>query len=259
MIALFLVCVLAPSIGAAEGGDKASDWATELGLFVFGGPASANVSVRLNGQMVAEIPEASGAATHEISGALETGINEFIVEFLGNDAPERDRKRLTVSLATSQLGQDGKRKLDESVAETSLPARPSATACTETYRFWAGPPPETTAELKKRYFLAIHGPPVGYLVTILVNDFPVYTTTRGERLVEVTAFIVKGQNRVLFEAVPGCFDGEIRAEGELGIFIAAGRMEGDEFRWVGQTLGEFDLRKQKNPEPITRQQNFRAR
>jgi hypothetical protein len=258
-IALVLVVVMVPGLSVPEETVGSPNWAAGLGLFVFGGPASASVDVRVNGQTVAEIAQGSGGGTHEIEDALQAGVNEFAVEFHSSDAPQEDARRLTVSLATSQIKEDGKRRLDESVAETSLPPQPPASTCTETYRFWAGPPPESRDELKKRYFMAIHGPPVGYLVTILLNDSPVYTTTRGERLIEVTAFIVKGQNRILFEAVPDCFDEAVAVEGQLEIFIAAARMDGEDFRWEGGVLGEFDLRQEKNREPLTRRQSFRAR
>jgi len=258
-VAFVLTCALAPGWGIAEEPEPAPDWAKNLGLFIFGGPASAGVNVRLNGRNVANVADGSGSSTHGILDALESGVNELVVEFLANDTPAAGRDRLTVSLATSRLKEDGKRTLDESIAETSLPAIPAASACTETFRFWAGPPPETTEELQKRYFVRVHGPPVGYLVTILINGSPVYTTTRGERFFEVTSFIVKGKNWVEFEAVPGCFGDGITAEGRFSILLAAGRMGEDEFEWEGQALGEFDLVRQKNPRSFTRRQNFRAR
>jgi len=263
---LILACSLACAPGVAgeweaKDWEEVPDWAATLGLFVFGGPAASPVQIRLNDQTVADIAPGDLGQIYEILEALHSGANELVVEFLVGDAPPDDHARLSVSLATSQVRPDGNRLLGESIAETALPADPPDSACTETFSFWAGPPPPSEGELKKEYFLAVQGPPVGYLVTILINDQPIYTTTRGERFFEVTAFLRKGKNVVTFDAVPGCFPEEVTVSGKLVIVMAAGRMTPDGFHWEGQgqLLGQFDLESRKNPQPLTRRQSFRAR
>ena len=263
-ILLVLVCWLAFTPAAAgewdgKNWDEVPDWAATLGLFVFGGPAASAVHLRLNDQTVAEVAPGGSGKIYEILAALKSGANVFVVEFLAADARPEERARLSVSLATSQVQADGNRRLDESIAETALPADPPAASCTETFRFWAGPPPEPAGELKKEYFMAVQGPPVGYLVTIQINDQPIYTTTKGERFFEVTSFIRKGRNTVTFDAVPGCFPEGITASGKLMVVLAAGRMTPEGFNWEGQLLGQFELENSKNLEPFTRRQNFRAR
>jgi hypothetical protein len=261
---LALACVLVPLVCAAAGWspgnlDEVPDWAATLGLFVFGGPAAAPVRVQLNDSLVAEIASGGQGRTFEVLEALASGPNELSVEFLPAESAGEASGRLTVALATSQRSEDGKRRLDEAIAESSLPEVSGDDACTERFRFWAGPPPEQAEELKKEYFLAVQGPPVGYLVTVSINGHPVYTTTKGERFFEVSPFIHKGKNSVSFDAVPACFHETITASGELVIVIAAGRMTPEGFQWEGQVLGQLELEHRKNPQPFSRRQNFRAR
>jgi len=266
IILLMLACALAAAPGVAGEWDEKSweevpDWAATLGLFVFGGPAAAPVQIRLNDQVVAEVASGGQGQIYEILQALRSGPNEFVVEFLPGDAPPDDRARLSVSLATSEARADGNRRLQEAIAESALPAEPPEAACTETFSFWAGPPPPQEGKLKKQYFLTVQGPPVGYLVTIRINEQSIYTTVMGQRFFEITAFLRPGKNVVTFDAIPSCFPEEITASGKLVIVLAPGRMTETGIQWerAGQLLGQFDLESRKNPQPISRRQSFRAR
>jgi hypothetical protein len=249
---------LSAGFPVAGTGDGPPAWAADLGLYVFGGPPPGALEIEVNGKFAARVVQGTPSSI-EIADLLREGVNEMELDFRPGEWISPEVSPVRIRIAGSESVTEFRNAVKDPRVEVVVPADPYAAACREKVRFWAGPLPPPSPSLKRRYWLAYQGPPVGHRVTVWLNDLPVYTASEGNTLVEVTRHVKPGKNRVTFDAVPTCFVPPSDRSGPLAVFIASGRMERDEVAFDGPPLANFDLPLKQDPKPFQRAQAFRAR
>jgi hypothetical protein len=233
-------------------------WGGEERLVVTGGPAAANVAVKLNGSDPIDVGEGQVLAL-DIGKRLRTGINELDIELRPRPSALPGTAPLAVSLTRSPGMSGPASALEFPLVDVSVAARSPSEPCRERVRFWVGPPTVPPATLAQRYWLVVSGPPIGRRVTVVVNDAPLFVASEGYGFVEITSHVRPGPNAATFTAAPACFADAAVPGATLQLVVATGREEGDGLAFDVPALLTVEVPPASDAKTFERALSFQAR
>jgi hypothetical protein len=204
-----------------------------------------------------EVALAEASSRVDVATWLRAGVNGLEIAYGAAD-PSVEPRRTTISLAT--FAKEGNRNvIGDTIVEAVVPTGPAASDCTDTFRFWLGPPPAAPAGLSRGYWLFVNGPPIGYRVEVLVRDTPVRTVASGEVLMELTPWLAAGKNEIRYHAEPTCAGEAVPDPSPLEFTLVPGRMGPEGFEAEGPALGTDAIAAPRQPAAFERVRTLRAR
>lgn len=234
-----------------------ADWAENLRLTVFGGPAVGLVEITLNGEFVAEF-DTDPAVVTDVSDLIRQGENEVQIKLTAAE-PAAGARDTTITIGpVNEVGRS-RMQMGRPLAEIELPGQvPAGFECTEAIRFWAGPVSEPIP-LKERYWLVVDGPPARHRVAVKVNGHTVFDIAGGTFFFDITEHVVKGKNTVEYIARRTCFELPTGRTGNLEIFVATGTENVDIVEMTSEPMALFSLNPESKKEEVSRELSFRGR
>ena len=103
----------------------------------------------------------------------------------------------------------------------------------------------------------VDGPPTNHRVSVQVNDWVVGSYTSGNRIVEITPYVIKGKNVVSFDGTRACFKPGSGRDGPLEFTLGYAEKE-HELVKMKQALVEYELSATDKRESFTKKANFRG-
>ncbi|MDX1388572.1 MAG: hypothetical protein R3344_05255, partial [Acidobacteriota bacterium] len=203
-LALVSLAILVGSPVAAQDAADVPVWAEGVQLVMFGGPAPGDLEILLNGEFVIEVTDVPGTMA-EIADLMQAGPNVLEVRMRPPEVERVATNRLRIQVAPVTQLSSRQQRMEQPLVEIEIPAEleRGVLECAQTATFWAGPVPEKQ-ELKNDYYVIVEGPPIHHWVTMSVNGRPVHGTSGGRMFFEISDFVIKGKNEVVFDFVPTC-------------------------------------------------------
>lgn len=258
--ALWLLPILALSIVFASraAAEEIPEWASSLQLAVRGGPAGADIDVRVNGEFVTRIMSGEHPMFQDVADLLRPGENRLEVVLVPAEDARSSPQPVTVAIVPVVVSASRISSNEAPLAEIVVPKN-AAAGCAEHSLFWAGPEPTADPTLKETYFVFAVGPPAKVRVTTFVNGRPVYDGSSGDRWLEVTRFVVKGKNEVRFESRPTCLVLPTGREGFLSFSVGPATVEEDLVRQTGPPHAELQVDPRRTVRGETLRRTLRGR
>ena len=201
-------------------------------MIAFGGPAPGDIEVLINGEFAVEFGSDPTAAT-PIDDMVVAGNNMLEIRMAAPEEPRGRTRHLQLHVAEIVQTSAHQRETQQPLVQVNVPdkLRSSGTECIQTAPFWAGPPPAREAAPKESYWLIIQGAPSTHWFTVSINGVPVFNGYSGDTFFEVTDFVIRGKNEVVYSATPTCMSRPTGRDDSLEFSISTGAKEIDTVRF----------------------------
>ena len=180
-------------------------WAENIHLTVFGGLAKGDIEISLNGEFAAEIQGDPSGFT-PIGDMLVAGINTMKIRLRPAETPRENFGAVRIQISPVVNVGHRQRQTQNPIVSVTVPKelRGGGFGCTQVATFWAGPPPSQEEPAKARHWLLVQGAPSTHWFTVFVNGAPVFSGPSGDSFYEISDFVMRGKNEVLYSASPTC-------------------------------------------------------
>lgn len=248
---------LSPSARAEDSETPA--WAEDLHLIVLGGPASGDIEVLVNGEFAVELGENPTVAT-QIGDMLINGTNTLEIRMRAPEDPRSRTGRMEIQVAEVIKTSVRQREIQRPLVNVEVPTelRDGGTECVQAVSFWAGPPPQRDAEPKDRHWLIVQGAPSTHWVTVSINGAPVFSGCFGDTFFDITDFVIRGKNEVLYSAAPTCMSRPTGRRDSLEFSISTGEVEIDTVQF-GSPMATFVFSPREGKPAFEKTRVFRGR
>ncbi|MCP4592714.1 MAG: hypothetical protein GY842_18420 [bacterium] len=256
LIALILAGGLTAAAAQEEDPEVSTD-DKEIIIVLRGGPAPVDVEVSIGDEYVGTIGQ-DVTRSLSLEGLLVDGVNELNVKLLQPDQP-RSGRRLEIAVVELERVTARRREYMGHLARIVVPADATAeSACEDTVRFWVGGIPWESPPLKRDYYLFVSGPPATHRVTVWLNGVPVHSTNRNQGAIDITPFVKKGRNALVFAGTPTCLVSKSPNNGTLFFRIGWGEVAYENTIEMAQVLAFHELLARRKAKPYERKQGFRG-